>query len=95
MLENDRRTAGRVELPTALHVELFASSQQPIPGALCDVSPSGIGILVDSPKPFEPDSQLEFECQGIRFSGTVVHVGDPVGRRYRIGITWVDGPQKS
>ena len=90
MLENDRRTRGRVELPTPLYVKLFATSQQSVPGDLFDVSPSGIGILVDSANPFTIDSEVEFECQGVCFSGMVAHIGDAAGSRYRIGITWAD-----
>jgi hypothetical protein len=95
MLKNDRRTRGRVELPTPLYVELFVTSQQSVPGDLFDVSPSGIGILVDSANPFAIDSELEFECQGVRFSGTVAHVGEAAGSRFRIGISWAERLQKS
>lgn len=75
---HEDRRAVLVEMPNG----------QTIGGEVCDVSPGGIGILVDFAEEIVSDAQVTIDYQGNRLQGTLVSVRERDDFQMQVGVAW-------
>lgn len=84
-IASDRRRVPRIlEEPSPI-LFICTPSGDSVLAEICDVSPDGIGILIDCGSDFDRGCRIVIEYQGTRIQGTVVNVV-PVEGRARLGV---------